>query len=664
MIINFLFIFFSLLFSCGSVTNISATSSSVKRLNSTTPYSYINMFDYRATSINLDPSVNVNYYSSNGIFNYYFKISTFKKQNSTTTYFSVDTGFSIVQSDNFFKPGFDYQISLKNPDSSTKLIASTLSSNYVQNVEENRYNDTLADHTGKYYDVAFQVKANIPNDVVLFSYNSFHLEFTAEYYVSIADNYDTYFSQWQQKYNDFSFSNSSQNYLIDRVGYRIFNADLSGTDKDTSTSAIDDLKQANFENLNKYINGAVDHPEFLSLLESKDSKLNIYVYSNDITQLFDVVDISTALELDSDKYESRSLTLVSNSGYIKKYVVNNVTVDLNQVERRYAVRQIYNTTTKQSLKSIIPVGLEYLIKFNPKDNNYYSSTNSVDYVTITKKLVAFDLTLNNSTSTSFNDSYHTITANSFIGRYYQTNYVAFSTSIDLDKLVAVELDYDESIIDSDTNLSISSSNFNSKFMSMFKGTDNLTNIKSTTTNSISKIIDDKQVSLKTRDNSLFFKERSYTFDTIVKPSQVENINKDLTGYDWLVRFDVNNLGVHFIPNTGFVSNLIPEVLHFENVENLTIMNLWYEKNGEVKKLLVVDNEQDSSGNVPIEDPVDEFDGKNIFAKMLIAWKHILSGQFSFQDLGYILLSVISILVAGLALKIIAYFIKTIMFLFR
>lgn len=115
--------------------------------------------------------------------------------------------------------------------------------------------------------------------------------------------------------------------------------------------------------------------EMVTLAESETGQLFVYIFDKSIK--YDSIDISYSFDPASEKFVKYKLSQVDFENNITKYLVSGLKSDMTLKKRRYAVRQVYDSKSKNKIEGIIPVALEYLLETdssgnvpaeNPEDN--------------------------------------------------------------------------------------------------------------------------------------------------------------------------------------------------------------------------------------------------------------------------------------------------------
>lgn len=421
----------------------------------------------------------------------------------------------------------------------------------------------------------------------------------------------------------------------------------------------------------KYSNSTT--AEMITLAESESGQIFVYIFDKSIK--YDSVDISYSFDPANEKFTKYKLTQVDTESNITKYLVNNLKSDMTLKKRRYAIRQVYDSKSKNKIDGIIPVALEYLLETDT-NNVTKMKVNTLDKVVVTSKLVAYEM-LKNGTSDSIlftnknsinKDVVKTgynyiknniaVNGNKNIYHYIQSNYVAFNTNIDITDIVDVTINCDYNIFQGNT---IHGDNMTTDYP--------LTNIDLTrksfvesskyyeVTQYLNKTIEVKpeNINYSYIENNFFsFKKVVSSFSTIQKVSDLENKTDAVNGYTWLVRFGNND-----VLSRGTYTDILTTrhfVYNYYDYSNVSLMTLHYVKNGDIKQAVFIDTYEDSDGNVPVENPEEDL---NFFERILRAFKRVFTNKdVEFVDYFYFGVGLVgSIVILVVLVKLIKLLIK-------
>ena len=378
--------------------------------------------------------------------------------------------------------------------------------------------------------------------------------------------------------------------------------------------------------------------EMITLAESETGQIFVYIFDKSIK--YDSIDISYSFDLAAEKFSKYKLTQVDSESNITKYLVNNLKSDMTLKKRRYAIRQVYDSKSKNKIEGIIPVALEYLLETDSSGTTKMK-VNTLDKVVVTLKMVAYEFLKNGfsdsvvSTNTYPVDKKTVDSGYTYIKKniipdnnkniycYIQSNYIAFNTDIDITDIVDVTINCDYNVYQGNTihgdnmttdypltNIDLTKKSFDegSKFYEV--------------TQYLNKSIDVKpeNINYSYMDNNFFsFKKVVSSFSTIQKVSDLENKTDAINGYTWLVRFGNND-----VLSRGTYTDILTTrhfVYNYYDYQNVSLMTLHYVKNGETKQAVFIDTYEDSNGNVPVENPEEDL---NFFERILRAFKRVFS----------------------------------------
>lgn len=380
--------------------------------------------------------------------------------------------------------------------------------------------------------------------------------------------------------------------------------------------------------------------EMVTLAESESGQIFVYIFDKSIK--YDSIDISYSFDPANEKFTKYKLTQVDTESNITKYLVNGLKSDMTLKKRRYAVRQVYDSKSKNKIDGIIPVALEYLLETDT-NNVTKMKVNILDKVVVTSKLVAYEMLKNGfsdsivSTNTypvnkktvdsgySYIKKNITPDNNKNIYCYIQSNYIAFNTDIDITDIVDVTINCDYNVFQGNT---IHGDNMTTDYP--------LTNIDLTrksfdesskyyeVTQYLNKSIEVKpeNINYSYMDNNFFsFKKVVSSFSTIQKVADLENKTDAVNGYTWLVRFSNND-----VLSRGTYTDILTTrhfVYNYFDYSNVSLMTLHYIKNGETKQAVFIDTYDDSNGNLPVENPDEDL---NFFERILRSFKRVFTNK--------------------------------------
>lgn len=380
--------------------------------------------------------------------------------------------------------------------------------------------------------------------------------------------------------------------------------------------------------------------EMITLAESESGQIFVYIFDKNVK--YDSIDISYSFDPANEKFIKYKLTQVDTESNITKYLVNNLKSDMTLKKRRYAVRQVYDSKSKNKIEGIIPVALEYLLETDT-NNVTKMKVNTLDKVVVTSKMVAYEMLKNGFSDTIVSSNTYPVdkkivdSGYSYIKKnitpdnnkniycYIQSNYIAFNTDIDITDIVDVTINCDYNVFQGNT---IHGDNMTTDYP--------LTNIDLTrksfdesskyyeVTQYLNKTIEVKpdNINYSYIDNNFFsFKKVVSSFSTIQKVSDLDNKTEAVSKYTWLVRFGNND-----VLSRGTYTDILTTrhfVYNYYDYSYVSLMTLHYIKNGETKQAVFIDTYDNSSGNTPIENPEDNL---NFFERILRAFKRVFTNK--------------------------------------
>lgn len=413
--------------------------------------------------------------------------------------------------------------------------------------------------------------------------------------------------------------------------------------------------------------------EMITLAESESGQIFVYIFDKNVK--YDSIDISYSFDPASERFSKYKLTQVDTESNITKYLVNNLKSDMTLKKRRYAIRQVYDSKSKNKIDGIIPVALEYLLETDSSGITKMQ-VNTLDKVVVTSKLVAYEMLKNGisdsiwftnknsinkdvvKTGYNYIKNNIAVNGNKNIYHYIQSNYIAFNTDIDITNIVDVTINCDYNVFQGNTihgdnmttdypliNIDLTRKSFDesSKYYEV--------------TQYLNKSIEVKPENINysyMTHNFFSFKKVVSSFSTIQKVSDLENKTDAVNGYTWLVRFGNND-----VLSRGTYTDILTTrhfVYNYYDYSNVSLMTLHYVKNGETKQAVFIDTYEDSSGNTAIENPEDNL---NFFERILRAFKRVFSQKdVELVDYFYFVVGLIgSIVILGVLVKLIKLLIK-------
>ncbi|HCY67191.1 MAG TPA: hypothetical protein DHU62_00430 [Firmicutes bacterium] len=440
--------------------------------------------------------------------------------------------------------------------------------------------------------------------------------------------------------------------------------------QENTSNVLNDLTKLSID-LTKYSTAST--AEMITLAESESGQIFVYIFDKNVK--YDSIDISYSFDPASERFSKYKLTQVDTESNITKYLVNNLKSDMTLKKRRYAIRQVYDSKSKNKIDGIIPVALEYLLETDT-NNVTKMKVNTLDKVVVTSKLVAYEMLKNGvsdsiwftnqnsinkdvvKTGYNYIKNNIAVNGNPNIYHYIQSNYIAFNTNIDITDIVDVTINCDYNIFQGNT---IHGDNMTTDYP--------LTNIDLTrksfvesskyyeVTQYLNKTIEVKpeNINYSYIENNFFsFKKVVSSFSTIQKVSDLENKTDAVNGYTWLVRFGNND-----VLSRGTYTDILTTrhfVYNYYDYSNVSLMTLHYVKNGDIKQAVFIDTYEDSDGNVPVENPEEDL---NFFERILRAFKRVFTNKdVEFVDYFYFGVGLVgSIVILVVLVKLIKLLIK-------
>ncbi len=365
----------------------------------------------------------------------------------------------------------------------------------------------------------------------------------------------------------------------------------------------------------------------------KLDKLYFYVYVTDEKRNFNKIDIATkysnggSVDVDENTYSWETydilLSSFSPNEKIRKYEVIGLT-PLDNPNRSYAVRQIY------SADDVLGVGCTYIC------NGDQTQVLRQNMITITDKVVYFNL-LNLEGWMKPKIFY----------------YCAFNLNVELKNITRIRVVYDTykyvmteypTIWDSPEHNDQMVVNFGDNsfdginhFLTNFKGMDSFcpnSLVEPTIEKDVEQLIDAGE-SYEFNSYNGWFRKKTYKWDSIMDLSsyEFENPNKDvIDNYQWAFMFgskdgyELTRMAEAHHSDIG--DKRSQSVDNFVDIKDLSVMDIWYEEQGEIRHAIVADSYTSSSGHADIHNPND--DGFLQQLKEFINWvgKHFLEIIFS------------------------------------
>lgn len=421
----------------------------------------------------------------------------------------------------------------------------------------------------------------------------------------------------------------------------------------------------------KYSNSTT--AEMITLAESESGQIFVYIFDKNVK--YDSIDISYSFDPAAEKFTRYKLTQVDSESNITKYLVNGLKSDMTLKKRRYAVRQVYDSKSKNKIYGIIPVALEYLLETDSSGVTKMK-VNTLDKVVVTSKMVAYEMLKNGFSDSVLSSNTYPVdkktidSGYSYIKKnitpdnnkniycYIQSNYIAFNTDINITDIVDVTINCDYNIYQGNTihgdnmttdypltNIDLTRKSFDekSKFYEVTQYLNRSIEVKP------------ENINYSYVDNNFFsFKKVVSSFSTIQKVADLDNKTDAVNGYTWLVRFGNND-----VLSRGTYTDILTTrqfVYNYYDYSNVSLMTLHYVKNGDIKQAVFIDTYEDSNGNVPIENPDEDL---NFFERILRAFKRVFTNKdVELVDYFYFVVGLIgSIIILAVLVKFVKLIIK-------
>lgn len=402
------------------------------------------------------------------------------------------------------------------------------------------------------------------------------------------------------------------------------------------SSVYDDLVKLNVENLHFYQQGLVSENRLITLSESEDKDVFIYVYRINNSLIYNRVDLSVSDSRESEQFRSFDLVEVSSEDYIVKYLIKDVSFN-SYVKRRYAVRQIYNTNTQNTLGDTIAVSLEFLVAKND-ENVFQMQTNTLKSVVL-DGISAFQL---NYTGISgdpgmFTRKYH------FNQRYFR----AFNTSYPLEDILRVDVEINYKIYSGLTNIGYDLTDQNGdKLRYNLNSSKNFTNNPNIVDMGVQYISIEPSTVNYSVIKPWFFTKAVCSYNNIQRTKDdTTDLTDKVREYEWIITY-MNNPIIGYM--NGSPGNLYWNVNNFVDVETATILTMKVMEYGEIIDLVTIDARHSNSGN-ETEDP-----RLTLWQQIIKAFKNIIDGNADISDW---FLAILTILVTLIIIWIIAFVFK-------
>ena len=344
----------------------------------------------------------------------------------------------------------------------------------------------------------------------------------------------------------------------------IFNYSQAGA-TDVYSAVIEDLEKDETFNIDDYpIKEKKYSLEVITIAESENQELFVYVYQPSGTLQATSINISQGIN-DNLKYSNYSLTLLSQNGTLSKYLVNDLEVKSDAL-RYYDISSIFRAWNEDlgdekpdgdNTISEVSYEVAKLYTVATVDGVVFYNCIETEVVEIVDKHVGFI-------------RYYGGWLPFGIGWDVDSHYVAFSTNYDIDYLVDAEISY----------LSRTGTSSQLSVPSTFPGYIDPDLHTVFLTDMDEKTLTGGGLGAQTGT----WKRIESVSDFIANEDLTDETKEELNGMQWVLRF------------AEYKYSSDPMFYNTE-VEDVTILKLTFEVNGEVYSLGVVDNKQ-SGGLLP------------------------------------------------------------------
>ena len=383
-------------------------------------------------------------------------------------------------------------------------------------------------------------------------------------------------------------------------------ASAAETNANVYTDVLDDLqKDATFDVANYPVVEDDYSLNVIQIAESSDGELFVYVYqpSDPVKELIaTTIRLSTSTPDDELTYTDYSLTLLDTNGVFDKYKIANFAIKSDRV-RYYEIVQltrlwdasIDDPLNNDNTISQVPckIGQQWTV-YSLGDDTLYEMTDST-VVEITDKFVGYQRYPQGLVFDTWEIS------------KCDAHYVAFSTDFDIEHLYEVELEY-----------------------------------KTTYTHEWCNLTDGIGVSEENKEHHevIMYSDKAYTSDSWPFPSYswnriqtavsfisseelTDSARAEIENKDWVLRFYESSF-VH-----EEVANYSTYNYKYTRVKDVTVLRLYFETEGEVYNLGVVDNVQ--TGSETPTNPQPDF-------SFLDEWQKNLNNFFDYLKLIVVLIA--------------------------
>lgn len=400
---------------------------------------------------------------------------------------------------------------------------------------------------------------------------------------------------------------------------------------------------ADLKKLNVDISKKRNKSEVVAMAENIDQNSTyIYIYRHNTSTSYDQVDLSLNTECDeegnySDVFITHPLYTISMSedGHFLKMLIKNLDIDYTSDIRRYAIREVFDGSDKQNIAAVVPVAAEWLVA-KEEDGSFYNRFNNIDSFVVESKEVYFRLFRGLGTigSTGYN--------------YTQDHFVAFNfdVSFKFDQLVQVGVRYD-------SYRYFCRSGYKSfeGFETSFNGAkDCVTELEKSEEESNKTVTITPGRTEAQESNLDAFRFKKHIWDNLGLIEDDKEIKKEIRDkYKYVLHLSPSEVSAFDKFYQPFTTAVYSRDL--VEISNLTLFNLVYEKNGEIKKCILVDTFSDTTGNG------GEVPKTGFWAKIGGAWWNLFTGKVGFMDFVYIGVSIFIFAVGGSLLTLVIVTLK-------
>lgn len=379
----------------------------------------------------------------------------------------------------------------------------------------------------------------------------------------------------------------------------------------------------------------------------------VYIFDNVMSKDWEYISLSIGKDETgefSNNFKSYPITKVSYNEENKhvKYLINNLKPSSSSLETHYYTLREF---VKNDGKSVMKIASTYE-SIMGEDGLRYSQTSIERSVVISDKTTGYVLI----------DS--SITGNKNTIDYY----IAFNTPKelgDLGDLIEAVISYDYFEFTCITNIGWKIGEVLSHFQKNYK------QFESCYSDGVEKKTEEtnKIIAVEKKfDSYIYYKgfsKRSFSFPTIGKASEAQNVKDFVKDYDWIVHFSKLSIGLSN-STYGGLTEMRVKVYDAPNIDNATILTLTYDDHGEIKKYLAIDTYDTPQNQTPVKSFWDKV--ADFFKRCWKAIVHLFTGKFTLSDLPYFIATLILIPIATAVLafgwKLIKWVCKPFRYLFK